>query len=67
MDFDRLTTRDVPIVPERAALLVVDVQNFSARRDAAEEPAVAGLHLCLGQGTELTAVAAGAEVLHVDD
>ena len=36
MDFDRLTTRDVPIVPERAALLVVDVQNFSARRDGGE-------------------------------
>ena len=36
MDFDRLTTRDVPIVPERAALLVIDVQNFSARRDGGE-------------------------------
>ena len=35
--------------------------------DAAEEPAVAGLHLGLGQVAELAAVAAGAEVLHVDD
>jgi ureidoacrylate peracid hydrolase len=36
MDFDRLTTRDVPIVPDRAALLVIDVQNFCARRDGGE-------------------------------
>ena len=36
MDFDALTTRDVPLVPERAALLVVDVQNFSGRRDGGE-------------------------------
>ena len=36
MDFDRLTTRDIPIVPDRAALLVIDVQNFSARRDGGE-------------------------------
>jgi ureidoacrylate peracid hydrolase len=36
MDFDRLTTREVPVVPERAALLIVDVQNFSARQDGGE-------------------------------
>jgi ureidoacrylate peracid hydrolase len=30
------TTRDVPIVPERAALLFIDVQNFSCHRDGAE-------------------------------
>jgi ureidoacrylate peracid hydrolase len=36
MDFDRLTTRDVPVLPERAALLFVDVQNFNARRDGGE-------------------------------
>ncbi len=36
MDFDQLTTRNVPIVPERAALLIIDVQNFSARRDGGE-------------------------------
>lgn len=36
MDFDALTTRDVPLVPERAALLFVDVQNFSCRRKGGE-------------------------------
>lgn len=36
MEFDRLTTRDVPLVPEKAALLIIDVQNFSARRDGGE-------------------------------
>lgn len=36
MDFDALTTRDVPLEPSRAALLVIDVQNFSARRDGGE-------------------------------
>lgn len=30
------TTRDVPIVPDRAALLFIDVQNFSCHRDGAE-------------------------------
>jgi ureidoacrylate peracid hydrolase len=30
IDFDRLTTREVPLVPARAALLFVDVQNFCA-------------------------------------
>lgn len=36
IDFDAATTRDLPLVPQRAALLVVDVQNFSARRDGGE-------------------------------
>jgi len=36
MNFDALTTRDVPLVPERAALLFVDVQNFSCRREGGE-------------------------------
>lgn len=30
------TTRDVPIVADRAALLFIDVQNFSCHRDGAE-------------------------------
>jgi ureidoacrylate peracid hydrolase len=30
------TTRDVPLVPDRAALLFIDVQNFSCHRDGAE-------------------------------
>ena len=29
-------TREVPLVPEHAALLFIDVQNFSAKRDGAE-------------------------------
>lgn len=29
-------TRDVPLVPEQSALLIVDVQNFSAKREGAE-------------------------------
>ncbi|MDU8944180.1 cysteine hydrolase family protein [Ovoidimarina sediminis] len=29
-------TRDVPLVPDQSALLIVDVQNFSAKRDGAE-------------------------------
>ena len=29
-------TREVPLVPERSALLFIDVQNFSARRDGGE-------------------------------
>jgi ureidoacrylate peracid hydrolase len=36
MDFDTLETRDVAVVPGRAALLIVDVQNFSARPDGGE-------------------------------
>lgn len=36
MDFDALTTRDVAPMPESAALLIIDVQNFSARRDGGE-------------------------------
>lgn len=36
MEFDQLETRDVPLVPDKAALLIVDVQNFSARRDGGE-------------------------------
>ena len=29
-------TREVPLVPERSALLFIDMQNFSARRDGGE-------------------------------
>ena len=36
MNFDALTTRDVPLVPEHSALLFIDVQNFSVRRDGGE-------------------------------
>ena len=36
MNFDRLTTREVPLVPERTALLIVDVQNFCTRREGGE-------------------------------
>ncbi len=36
MDFDRVATRDVALVPEFAALLYIDVQNFSCRRDGGE-------------------------------
>lgn len=36
MDFDALTTREVPLVPEHAALLMIDVQNFSCRRKGGE-------------------------------
>jgi ureidoacrylate peracid hydrolase len=36
MDFDALLTRDVAVEPDRAALLIVDVQNFNARRDGGE-------------------------------
>jgi ureidoacrylate peracid hydrolase len=36
MEFDRLATREVPLVPDKAALLIVDVQNFSAHRDGGE-------------------------------
>jgi ureidoacrylate peracid hydrolase len=36
MDFDKLTSRDVALVPEYSALLFIDVQNFSARREGAE-------------------------------
>jgi ureidoacrylate peracid hydrolase len=36
MDFDALATRDVPLVPDRAALLFIDVQNFSCRRKGSE-------------------------------
>ncbi len=36
MDFNSMTTRDVPLVPERAALLYIDVQNFSCRREGGE-------------------------------
>ena len=36
MDFDALGTRDVPLVPDRAALLFIDVQNFSGRREGGE-------------------------------
>ncbi len=36
MDFDALETRDVAVEPGRAALLIVDVQNFSARRNGGE-------------------------------
>ncbi|PWJ10057.1 isochorismatase family cysteine hydrolase [Jannaschia seohaensis] len=30
------TSREIPIVPDRAALLFIDVQNFSCHRDGAE-------------------------------
>lgn len=36
MDFDALTTRDVPIIPKHAAVLFIDVQNFSAHREGGE-------------------------------
>jgi ureidoacrylate peracid hydrolase len=36
MDFDALDTREVALVPDRAALLVIDVQNFSCRREGGE-------------------------------
>ena len=36
MDFDRLTSREVGLVPEYSALLFIDVQNFSARRTGGE-------------------------------
>jgi len=36
MDFDALETRDVAVETDRAALLIVDVQNFNARRDGGE-------------------------------
>lgn len=36
IDFDATTTRNLQLVPERAALLIVDVQNFSARREGGE-------------------------------
>lgn len=36
MDFDALTTRDVPLEPQSAALLIIDVQNYSSRRDGGE-------------------------------
>jgi ureidoacrylate peracid hydrolase len=31
-----LTTRDVPLDPQRSAILYIDVQNFSVRRDGGE-------------------------------
>ncbi|MEO1016646.1 MAG: isochorismatase family cysteine hydrolase [Pseudomonadota bacterium] len=36
MNFDQLTTRQLPLVPTAAALLIIDVQNFSVRRKGAE-------------------------------
>lgn len=36
MNFDTVTTRDVPVIPVHAALLFIDVQNFSAHRDGGE-------------------------------
>ena len=36
VDFDALETRDVAVEPARAVLLIVDVQNFSARRSGGE-------------------------------
>ncbi len=36
MDFDRLTSREVGLIPEYSALLFIDVQNFSARRAGGE-------------------------------
>ena len=36
MNFDALETREVPLVPASAALLFIDVQNFSCRREGGE-------------------------------
>jgi ureidoacrylate peracid hydrolase len=36
MPTPHLTTRDVPLDPERSAILFIDVQNFSCRRDGGE-------------------------------
>jgi len=36
IDFDATATREVPLVPNRAALLFIDVQNFSAHRKGGE-------------------------------
>ena len=36
MDFDAQTDRELPLLAEKAALLFVDVQNFSSRRDGGE-------------------------------
>jgi len=36
MDFDALTTREIPLVRDRAAVLFIDAQNFSCRRDGGE-------------------------------
>lgn len=36
MEFDLLTTRNVPVIAQHAALLIIDVQNFSSRRDGGE-------------------------------
>ena len=36
IDFDKATSRELPLVPSRSALLFIDVQNFSARRDGGE-------------------------------
>jgi ureidoacrylate peracid hydrolase len=36
IDFVRLESREVPLVPRRAALLIVDVQNFSAHPEGGE-------------------------------
>lgn len=36
MNTDALTTREVPLEPRSSALLFIDVQNFSVRRDGGE-------------------------------
>jgi ureidoacrylate peracid hydrolase len=36
MNVETLTTRDVPLEPRLSALLFIDVQNFSCRRDGGE-------------------------------
>lgn len=36
IDFDATTTRNLPLVPRRAAFLIIDVQNFSAHREGGE-------------------------------
>jgi ureidoacrylate peracid hydrolase len=36
MNVDALTTREVPLQPRSSALLFIDVQNFSCRRDGGE-------------------------------
>ena len=36
MNFDALTTRNVPLEPRSSALLFIDVQNFAVRREGGE-------------------------------
>jgi ureidoacrylate peracid hydrolase len=45
LDFDTVTTRDLPLVPKRAALLFIDVQNFCCRRDGGEFKGLSDLEM----------------------